>query len=80
MPNTAAYKRTGLGDFTGKITNFDKPKEEQKIDSGMAMTRKRSEQPYTNTTGDMQRQNSNITKDEEEPLKATRVSTMPTYK
>lgn len=48
----------------------------------MTMARKRTEVTYTNTTGDMQKKDkdSNMTKDEEEPMKATRINSMPTYK
>ena len=72
LTNTAAYKRSGLGDFTGNVTSFEKPKdEENKKTEDLSMSKVRSSPSYTNTVGEMQRQNS--IRDSEEPGKAVRV-------
>jgi len=72
LTNTAAYKRSGLGDFTGNVTSFEKPKdEENKKTEDLTMGKVRSSPSYTNTVGEMQRQNS--IRDSEEPGKAVRV-------
>jgi len=72
LTNTAAYKRSGLGDFTGNVTSFEKPKdEENKKTEDLAMSKVRTQPTYANTV-DMQRQNS--IRDSEEPGKAVRVN------